>query len=98
MPHVTMKEILNDAKDRKYGIPNLWGGSMEMILGQIKAAEEVRAPISLCYCKGQYPDMPLENTIRLIVSYAEKATVPIMTFLDHATDFESCVRAIRYGS
>ncbi|MCL1896480.1 MAG: class II fructose-bisphosphate aldolase [Clostridiales bacterium] len=97
MPHVTMKEILKDAMDRKYAIPNLWGGSMEMVLGQVKAAEELGAPISICYCKGQYPDMPLENTVRLIVSYAEKATVPIMTFLDHATDFETCVKAIRHG-
>jgi len=92
-----MKELLGDAMRRGYGVPNLWGGSMEMVLGQIKAAEELGAPISICYCKGQCPDMPLENTARLIVLYAEKASVPIMTFLDHATDFDTCVRAMQYG-
>ena len=97
MPHVTMKEILTDAMERKYGIPNLWGGSMEMILGQIKAAEEIGAPLSLCYCKGQCPDMPLENNIKLIVSFAEKSSIPIMTAFDHATDFESCIKGIHYG-
>ena len=97
MAHVTMKEILHDAMNRKYGVPNLWGGSSEMILGQVRAAEELGAPISLCYCKGQYPDMPLESTVRHIIVYAEKARVPIMTFLDHATDFETCVKAIKCG-
>ena len=97
MPHVTMKEILTDAMERKYAIPNLWGGSMEMILGQIKAAEELGAPISICYCKGQYPDMPLENDIRMIISFAEKSKVPIMTSVDHATDFDTIVRGICYG-
>ena len=48
-----MRALLADASRRKYGVPNLWGSSMEMLLGQIRAAEEVRAALSLCYCRGQ---------------------------------------------
>lgn len=97
MSHVNMKELLRDAQARKYAVPNFWGTSMEMLLGQIDAAEELRAPLSLCYCNGQYPDMPLDVSAKLLASAAEKATVPIMTILDHGTDFESCVRAMHFG-
>jgi fructose-bisphosphate aldolase class II len=70
---------------------------MEMLLGQIKAAEELRAPLSICYCKGQYPDMPLQLGVKLIIEAASHATVPIMTILDHGTDFDTCVQAMHYG-
>ena len=92
-----MRGLLRDAQTRKYAVPNLWGTSMEMLLGQIEAAEEVKAPLSLCYCRGQYPDLPLDIGVRLIVNAAEKTGVPIMTILDHGTDFDSCVRVMHYG-
>ncbi|NQU11394.1 class II fructose-bisphosphate aldolase [bacterium] len=97
MSHVCLTELLRDAQQRQYAVPNLWGCSMEMLLGQLDAAEEVRAPLSLCYCQGQYPDMPLDLAAGLIVKAAERATVPVMTILDHGTDFESCVRSMQYG-
>ena len=98
MSHVHMRELLQDAQERGYGVPNLWGSSMEMLLGQIQAAEELHAPLSLCYCAGQYPEMPLELGVRLIITAAEHAKAPIMTTLDHGTDFESCVRTASYGA
>jgi ketose-bisphosphate aldolase len=92
-----MRDLLKDAQVRRYAVPNLWGVDMEMLLAQLDAAEEVRAPLSLCFCKGQYPNMPLDVGVKLIVSAAEHAKTPIMTFLDHGTDFDSCVRAMYYG-
>ena len=35
MSHVTTKELLTDARKRKYGIPCFLAGNMEMIVGQI---------------------------------------------------------------
>ena len=43
MPLVTLKELLTDATQKKYGVPCLLGGNLEMVLGPIKAAEEVGA-------------------------------------------------------
>jgi len=96
--HVGLKELLQDAQQRRYGVPNLWGNSMAMLLGQIQAAEELHAPLSLCYCAGLYPEMPLELGVQLIVAAAQQAKVRILTILDHGTDFESCVRACHYGA
>ena len=92
-----MRALLADARKRAYGVPNLWGSSMEILLGQLKAAEEVRAPLSLCYCKGQYPEMPLDIGVKLILAAAEHARVPIMTILDHGTDVETCIAAMELG-
>lgn len=97
MSHIDMRELLADARKRKYGVPNLWGSSMEILLGQLKAAEEVHAPLSLCYCQGQYPEMPLDIGIRLLLAAAEHARVPIMTALDHGTDVETCLQAMELG-
>ena len=47
MSHANMK-LLRDAQARKHAVPNSWGNSMEMLLGQIDAAEELKAPSSLC--------------------------------------------------
>ena len=97
MSHIDMRTLLADARRRRYGVPNLWGSSMEILLGQLQAAEEVRAPLSLCYCKGQYPEMPLDIAVKLILAAAEHARVPIMTILDHGTDIQTCIQAMELG-
>ena len=39
MGHINIAEILKNTRKRKYGVANLWGGTVEQVLGQIKAAE-----------------------------------------------------------
>jgi ketose-bisphosphate aldolase len=97
MSKANMRELLRDAKKRNYAVPNLWGTSMEMLLGQIRAAEELRAPLSICVNLGLCRDMPLGVGLDLINSAAYHATVPVATCLDHGEDWESCVRSIGYG-
>jgi len=98
MPHVTLKEILKDARDRHYGIPCLAGVTLEMILGIIRAAQEKQAPIIMCYNKQLASDISIEMVLPVIVKEAEKAQVPIATILDHGSDFEFIMKAIHYGS
>ncbi|MCK5567089.1 MAG: class II fructose-bisphosphate aldolase, partial [Actinomycetia bacterium] len=45
MPHVTLKEILKNTRERKYGVPCPAGANLEMTIGIIRAAEELRAPV-----------------------------------------------------
>ncbi len=97
MSQADMRKLLQDAQARHYAIPNLWGTSMEMLLGQIQAAEELRAPLSICVCLALYPQMPLRVGIDLINSAAAQATVPVATSLDHGEDWESCIASIGYG-
>ena len=49
MPLVGIREILIDAREKKYGIPCLLAGNLEMIIGQIRAAEAKVSPLILAY-------------------------------------------------
>ncbi len=98
MPHVSSKEILSEARERRYGVPGLLGGSLEMVVGQIAAAEERRSPLILVFNQEVTAEVPMELGIPLIVNAAEKADVPVATILDHGQSFESIVRAIKLGS
>ncbi len=97
MPHVTPAALLQDARTRGYGIPNLWGGSTEQVLGHLAAAEDTEAPLFLCYNSGLCPHLPIEIGVPLIVSAARHAKVPVATILDHGADFEAAAKCIHYG-
>ena len=77
MSHVTLKEILKYTRKEKYGIPCLAGFTLEMIIGIIKAAEECRSPIIICYNHQLSPDIPIEIEMPLLVSFAEKSRMPV---------------------
>jgi fructose-bisphosphate aldolase class II len=98
MPHVSLKCILHDATRRHYGVPNLWGGNLEKVIGYIKAADKVKAPLIICYNKGLCPDIPIEINMPLLVKAAEYAKAPIATILDHGEDLDEVVSAISYGA
>ncbi len=40
----------------------------------------------------------MEMSMPLLVDAAKRSTAPVATILDHGTTFDSCIRAIRYGS
>lgn len=97
MPHVTLKEILADARRNKYGIPCLLGGNLEMIIAQIRAAEDENSPLILCYNRQLTPGVPMELAVPLMVNAAERTKVPVSTILDHASGLEMIILAIRLG-
>ena len=98
MTLVSASEILADARRNKYGIPSLLAGNLEMIIGQIKAAEEMGAPIILAFNEGVTPQIPMELGMTLAVHAAKQARVPVATILDHGLTLEAAVKAIQLGS
>ncbi len=98
MPLVTTTEILTDARKRCYGIPCFLGGTLEMTIGAVKAAEEISAPLILCFNEPITPDIPAHHGMSMIVNAARHARTPVATTLDHGTSYNACVRSIRAGS
>ena len=98
MPLVGIKEILTEARVGHYGVPSLLGGNLEMVIGQISAAEQLRAPLIITFTQEVTPKVPMEVGMPLIVSAARRAKVPVASILDHGHDLESVVRAIHLGS
>mgnify|MGYP005854415815 CR=1 FL=1 len=98
MPLVGIKEILVEARSRRYGVLSLLAGNLEMVIGQIRAAEELRAPLILAFSQELTPQVPLELAMPCLVHAASVAHVPVATILDHGRDLETIVRAIRLGT
>jgi fructose-bisphosphate aldolase class II len=98
MPLVGIKEVLTEARRRRYGVLSLLGGNLDMVIGQVSAAEENRAPLILAFNQEVTPQVPLELAMPMLVNIAQRASVPVATTLDHGASLESVVRAIHLGT
>ncbi len=98
MPLVRLKEILVEARKKKYGVPSLLAGDLEMAIGAIRAAEEQRSPLILAFNQEVTPHIPVELGIPVAVMAARRASVPVATILDHGESLEDVVKAIELGT
>jgi len=69
-----------------------------MVIGQVAAAEELRAPLILAFNQEVTPKVPLELAMPMLVNAAKRATVPVATTLDHGDNLESVLKAIQLGT
>ena len=98
MPLVPMKQILDEAQKKGYGVGAYNVNNMEQIQGIMRAARETKSPVILQASKGA-----LEYTSMTYIKYLMKAAVeenpeiPIAMHLDHGPDFNLCKKAIELG-
>lgn len=80
-----------------YAIPhfNVWNA--EMLMGVIDAAEELRAPIIISFGTGFVGNTSFEDFSKMMVSMAQKSTVPVITHWDHGRSMEIVQNAYEYG-
>lgn len=98
MPLASIKGILTEARRRRYGVLSLLGGNLDMVIGQVAAAEKLRAPLILAFNQEVTPKVPLELAMPMLVNVAQRATVPVATTLDHGDSLESVLKAIHLGT
>jgi fructose-bisphosphate aldolase class II len=98
MPLVRLKEILAEARKKRYGVPSLLAGDLQMVIGAIRAAEEQRSPLILAFNREVTPHIPVELGIPMAVMAARRASVPVATILDHGESLEDVVKAIELGT
>ena len=95
---VNLKTVLSLAEAGGYAIPAFNVYNMETVMGAVKAAEELRAPVILQV----YPRLMKEEAgyylSPVILAAAKKATVPVCFHLDHGPSELETTRAIRYGA
>jgi ketose-bisphosphate aldolase len=97
MPHCSAKEILMDARKRKYGVCTTPGSDIEMIIGICRAVEELGSTVIFVFNEDVNPKVSMEYGIPMIVNAAEKCEAPVATLLDHGHSFDAIVRAIDLG-
>ena len=70
---VNMRDLLADAQNGNYAVGSFSVANMEMVLGVLKAAEELKAPVILQIAEVRLKQSPLEIIGPLMVAAAEAA-------------------------
>lgn len=98
MALVTIKEMLEKAREEKYCVGAFDASTIEMAMKIVEAAEEKRSPVILM---GLTPDLlkgdMLDYWLYSLRSLAEKASVPVCLHLDHARDMEFLKKCVDSG-
>lgn len=100
MPLVSMKEMLETAKENSYAVGQFNVNNLEFTQAILQAAEEEQSPVILGVSEGAARYMGGFHTVVAIVEslMAEYDTsVPVAIHLDHGSSFEKCVEAMYAG-
>ena len=94
---LTAKEILTDARKKRYAVPGFNCIADVMIRGILDRMERLRAPVFLMLYVSDLEDKTwwyYPSTIRAV---ADRYTIPIVMHLDHATDLDVIRAALDNG-
>lgn len=94
---VKMGDLLADAQKGNYAVGSFSVANMEMVLGALKAAKELNAPIVLQIAEVRLKQSPLEIIGPLMVAAAESAETPVAVHFDHGKTLEKITQALDIG-
>jgi len=98
MPLVPMKQILDEAMKKNYGVGAFNVNNMEQLQGIMKAAKEVNSPVILQASKGALKYTNMVYIKHMAAAAAEdNPAIPIALHLDHGNSLETCKQAIALG-
>jgi len=97
VPLVNMKEMLQDARKNRYAVGAFNIADMEMIMGVIKAAEELDAPVILQVTQGRLKYSPLQLIGPMMIGAANNSKVPVAVQLDHGRNLDGIKEALDLG-
>lgn len=97
MALVTMRELLHDARNRKYAVGGFNVFNFETLSAVVEVAEELRTPVVLGIPERLFKFVDVETLGAAMVRSAQRSFVPIALHLDHGHTYEGVMRAIRWG-
>ncbi len=92
-----MRELLLQAEKNNAAVGAFSVGNMEMVMGAIRAAEEMNAPIILQIAEVRLKHSPLHLMAPMMLAAAKEAKVDVAVHLDHGTTMETIQRALELG-
>ena len=95
---ITLRQLLDDAAERGYGVPAFNINDMEQGLAILRAASAVDAPVILQASRGARTyagDVMLRHMVQALAEMHPR--VPICLHQDHGNDEATCLSAIRHG-
>ena len=96
MSLVTMKSLLRRAEEKNCAVGAFSVGNMEMVMGAVKAAEELHTPIILQIAEKRLQNSPLKLMAPMMVNAAKCADVDIAVHLDHGLTKRCVAEALSY--
>ena len=94
---VNMRDLLANARVGGYAVGSFSVANMEMVLGVLQAAEELRAPVILQIAEVRLRQSPLELIGPLMVAAARQASVPVAVHFDHGKTAKKIGQALELG-
>lgn len=94
---VNMRDLLRNAQKGNYAVGSFSVANMEMVLGVLKAAEELNAPVILQIAEVRLKQSPLELIGPLMVAAAKNAKTPVAVHFDHGKTKEKINQALELG-
>ena len=94
---VNMRDLLIDAQKGNYAVGSFSVANMEMVLGVLKAAKELKAPVILQIAEVRLKQSPLELIGPLMVAAAKAADTPVAVHFDHGKTIEKISQALELG-
>lgn len=92
-----MKEMLADARAKKYAIPAFDISNYEMMKAVLETCEEEKSPALLMGLEVDLQGRNMGLLTSMVKSASEYFNIPVCFHLDHATDFEFIKNAIDNG-
>ncbi|MCB2293657.1 class II aldolase [Clostridium algoriphilum] len=97
MSLVNMRDLLIKAEEGKYAVGSFSVANMEMIMGAIKAGEELNSPMILQIAEVRLNHTPLCLIGPMMIAAAINAKVPVAIHLDHGITIERIKEALEIG-
>jgi fructose-bisphosphate aldolase class II len=100
MPLVSMKDMLNKAKDGHYAVGQFNINNLEFTQAILLAAQDENSPVILGVSEGAGKYIGgFKTVVKMVEGLMEdyKITVPVAIHLDHGSSFEKCKEAIDAG-
>ena len=95
---VNLQTILKDADEKGYAVPAFNVYNMETVMGVIKAAEELRAPVIMQFYSRLATTGFADYLAPIVLRAAEMASVPVCMHLDHGAGYEPAAIALKNGA
>ena len=95
---ISLRQLLDDAADRGYGVPAFNINNMEQGLAILQAADKVDAPVIIQASRGARSyagDIMLQAMIRALAEMYPH--IPLCMHQDHGNSQATCMTAIQYG-
>lgn len=97
MALVSLKDLLKQAEEKNIAVGAFSVGNMEMVMGAVRAAEELCTPIILQIAEVRLKNSPLELMGPMMIAAAENANIDIAVHLDHGLRTETVNQALELG-